>query len=184
MSLSSRVDRAMSQKDGDSVEAFQQKSLEDMGNYRVTFGRSHVGKSFLEMWQNEKTWVKWFVRTYGDSQKDEHRKMISFVEKMVQQHEQDQGLPPLTGDEPHQGIVQPRCKGHPKSKAAPTAPQMQGDHMTVMSEDPMDPWDVMEPMTLGHQAEGLQEEVMGLQNRMTSMENALTEILSLIRPSQ
>ena len=85
MNLSSRIDRVLSLSSPDGVAAFEQKSLEDMGNCRVSFGKAHMGKSFLEMWENEKHWVKWFVRTYANSQKEEHRKMIIYVEKMVQQ---------------------------------------------------------------------------------------------------
>lgn len=109
MSLSSRVERVLSQNSPDSVEAFEMKSLEEMGNNRVSFGRAHVGKSFLEMWETEKNWVKWFIRTYADSQKEEHRKMVIYVERMVQQQEAEQGLPPMDMPEPQQGIVQPRC---------------------------------------------------------------------------
>lgn len=156
-----------------------------MGNHRVSFGRAHVGKSFLEMWENEKAWVKWFIRTYADSQKEEHRKMVIYVEKMVQQHETDQGLPPLDLPEPHQGIVQPRCKGYPKAKAVPaTASNMPADVMTVMSEDLNDPWDVMEPMNREFHQDPLPEEVQALQTRVLSIESALTEILSLMRPAQ
>ena len=43
--------------------------------------------------------------------------------------------------------------------------------MTVMREDPYDPWDVMGPVHMGHQ------------NCVVSIENALSEILSLIRPA-
>eukprot|EP00435_Cladocopium_sp_Y103_P003138 s2545_g1.t1 len=96
MSLASRVDRVLSQSSPDSLEMFKQKSLEEMGTYRMAFGKVLVGKLYLEVWQNEKTWVKWFCRIYGDSQKEEHPKMLHFVEKMVQQHEQDHGLPDLT----------------------------------------------------------------------------------------
>ncbi|CAL1133447.1 unnamed protein product [Cladocopium goreaui] len=132
------------------------------------------------MWETEKAWVKWFIRTYADSQKEEHRKMVIYVERMVQQHETDQGLPPLDLPEPHQGIVQPRCKGYPKAKAAPaTASNMPADVMTVMSEDLNDPWDVMEPMTREFHQDPLPEEVQALQTRVLSIENALTEILSL-----
>ena len=56
--------------------------------------------------------------------------------------------------------------------------------MTVMSEDPNDPWDVMEqihtvPVTMQYQ-----EDMNAMQNRVLAVENALTEILSLLRPGQ
>ena len=87
-----------------------------------------------------------------------------------------------TRQSPNKGLSS-RCKGFPKAKAAP-ASALNGPvvTMTVMSEDPFDPWDVMEPMT-SHQQNHLQEEDQELQNRVVSIENALSEILSLIRPA-
>ena len=61
---------------------------------------------------------------------------------------------------------------------------MPADVMTVMSEDLFDPWDVMEPMTREVHRDPLPEEVQALQTRVLSIENALTEILSLMRPTQ
>ena len=176
MSLASRVDRVLAQTSPDSVEAFEMKTLEDMGNYRVTFGKAHVGKSFSEMWENEKSWMKWFIRTYSDSQRDEHPRLFIYVEKMVQKHEAENGLPEI-----QQGVVMPRCKMQPKAKCQPsTMTQGQIDAMTVMSEDPNDPWDVMEQIPMS----SYQEEMLSMQNRVCVMENAVNEILSPLRPAQ
>ena len=174
MSLATRVDRVMAQTSPDSVEAFETKTLEEMGNYRVAFGKAHVGKSFSEMWETEKSWMKWFIRTYSDSHRDEHRKLIIYVEKMVQKHEVENGLPEI-----QQAVVMPRCKMQPKAKSQRSQmTQAQIDAMTVMSEEPLDPWDVMEPTTSIH------EDMISMQNRVCAMENAVTEILSLLRPAQ
>ena len=175
----------MAQTSPDGVAAFEQKTLEEMCNCRIAFGKAHVGKSYLEMWETEKGWMKWFIRTYSDSHREEHRKLIIYVEKMVQQLEIDNGLPTLEETETQQGIVQPRCKVLPKAKAsAYMTNQAHLDAMTVMSEDPNDPWDVMEqihtvPVTMQYQ-----EDMNAMQNRVLAVENALTEILSLLRPGQ
>ena len=185
MSLASRVDRVMAQMSPDGVAAFEQKTLEEMGNNRIAFGKAHVGKTYLEMWENEKAWMKWFIRTYSDSQREEHRKLIIYVEKMVQQHEIDNGLPPLEESETQQGIVQPRCKVLPKAKAsAHMMNHATTDAMTVMSEDPNEPWDVMEPIHTMPMNLQYQEDMNVMQNRVLAVENALTEILSLLRPGQ
>ena len=185
MSLASRMDRVMAQTAPDGIAAFEQMTLEEMGNCKIAFGKAHVGKSYLEMWEQEKSWMKWFIRTYSDSQREEHKKLIIYVEKMVQQLEISNGLPTLEETETQQGIVQPRCKVHPKAKAsAHMTNQAHFDAMTIMSEDPNDPWDVMEqihtmPVTMQHQ-----EDMNAMQNRVLAVENALTEILSLLRPGQ
>eukprot|EP00435_Cladocopium_sp_Y103_P038133 s1537_g10.t1 len=130
--------------------------------------------------------VKWFCRTYGDSQKEEHRKVLIYIEKMVQQHEIDQGLPALSSTERQQGMVQPRCKGHPKAKASPVPmTHLTEDGMIVMSEEIEDPWDVMGQVYTRTPLETQrQEEIQALQSRVLSMESTLTEILGLLRRNQ
>jgi len=185
MSLASRVDRVMAQTSPDGVAAIEQKTLEEMGNCKIAFGKAHVGKSYLEMWETEKGWMKWFIRTYSDSHREEHRKLIIYVEKMVQQLEIDNGLPTLEETETQQGVVQPRCKVLPKAKAsAHMTNQAHVDAMTVMSEDPNDPWDVMEQIHTMPVTTQFQEDMNAMQNRVLAVENALTEILSLLRPGQ
>ena len=104
--------------------------------------------------------------------------MVIYVERMVQQQEAEQGLPLMDMPEPQQGIVQPRCKGYPKAKPAPASSNnVPVDMMTVMR-------DVMEPLNRERHQDPLPEEVQALQTRVLSIENALTEILSLMRPSQ
>ena len=66
MSLSSRIDRVL-QGNPEGLEAFQQLSLAEMAETRVTFGKTHVGKTYEELWNQEKGWIKWFCKTYQDS---------------------------------------------------------------------------------------------------------------------
>ena len=66
MCLSNRLDRVLAQGSGESVEAFRQLSVEEMGQHKVTFGKSHIGKTYAdyaEMWQQEKGWIRWFSKT-------------------------------------------------------------------------------------------------------------------------
>jgi hypothetical protein len=185
MSLSSRFDRIMAKTSDDSLDLFQQLTTQEMGAAKVTFGKAHMGRTFMEMWLEEQSWIKWFIRTYSDSQKVEHRKFLIFAEKMISIHEQEHNLPPMESME--QGVVLPRCKGQPKAKAsAAMAPFMS---METSSNIGTEQWDVMDPEDLlAHNARGLYEDphlesIEALQARMLHVESALMEILQHVRPT-
>ena len=182
MSLSSRVDRVL-QGNPEGIQEFQKLSLAEMSETRVTFGKTHVGKTYEEVWQSEKGWVKWFCKVYGDSGKEEHKKFLIFVERKVERLELENELAPLQ-QTVEQGIVMPRSKAMPKAKATAAHPAEASAlaESLVMSEGIWDPWEEMEPETIPVGAQQT-EAVEALQHRVLNIENALTEILTLIRPS-
>eukprot|EP00435_Cladocopium_sp_Y103_P042518 s19_g11.t1 len=178
MSLASRLDRVMAQGSSESLEAFKKLSIAEMGEHKVTFGKTHCGKTYSHMWQAEKGWVRWFSKTYGTSDKEEHRKMLVFIEAMIAQHEEFYEMEPIPEAEKQQ-VVAPKAKMMPKSKAAPM-PAMSVATDVSEEVEPWDPWDVMGPpdqsmpMTYTPQ----QEIIDALQCRVLTVENALNEILS------
>jgi len=181
MSLSSRIDRVL-QGNPEGIEAFQQLSLAEMAETRVTFGRTHVGKTYEELWNQEKGWIKWFCKTYQDSTKEEHRKLLIYVEGKVECLELEHELPTLETPTVQQGIVRPRSKAMPKAKSASTPPtETETVDDTNISEEIWEPWDVTLPMN-GAEMISQQENIGALQVRVLNIENALTEILTLIRP--
>jgi hypothetical protein len=185
MSLSSRFDRVMTKAVDDSVDQFQQLTVQEMGDAKITFGKAHMGRTYLEMWLEEQNWIKWFIRTYSDSQKVEHRKLLIYVEKMISAHELEHKLPPM--ESMTQGVVMPRCKGQPKAKASTAVDPFM--FMEASSNIGTEQWDVMDPEeTLAHNARGLDEDphlesIEALQARMLHVESALMEILQHVRPA-
>ena len=181
MSLSKRLDRIMAQEENEGIDQFRLLSLDEMLATKVTFGRVHVGKTYGEVWDREKGWVRWFSKTYGDSKKVEHMKMLTFIERMVDSHEATHNLPVM--DETQQGVILPRCKAQPKSKSMAAPAQECPVHeipVDVMEEFMEDPWDVTDrPAMLTSQA----EHINALESRVAGMENALTEILGHLRSS-
>eukprot|EP00435_Cladocopium_sp_Y103_P019643 s813_g4.t1 len=175
----------------DSVEAFKLLSLEEMGEHRITFGKTHVGRKYSEIWETEKGWVKWFSKVYAESQKDEHRKVLAYIEAMVTQHEATYELSPLQDTGTQQQVIAPKAKMGPKSKAAP-APAMSVTTEISEEADSWDPWDVMGDVMHNypnHTAQPVhvtsyQQEINdALQSRILNVENALTEILNHVRQS-
>ena len=120
---------------------------------------------------------------YVDSGKEEHKKFLIFVERKVERLELENELAPLQ-QTVEQGIVMPRSKAMPKAKATAAHPAEASAlaESLVMSEGIWDPWEEMEPETIPVGAQQT-EAVEALQHRVLNIENALTEILTLIRPS-
>jgi hypothetical protein len=70
----------------------------------------------------------------------------------------------------------------PKAKSASTPPtETETVDDTNISEEIWEPWDVTLPMN-GAEMISQQENIGALQVRVLNIENALTEILTLIRP--
>ena len=184
MSLSNRLDRMLSSNTAADLDQFRQMTVQEMGQAKVTVGKTHMGRTFSEVWTEERTWAKWFTKAYQDSQKVEHQKFLIYVDKMVSEHEQTLGLPQM--ETSRQEIVQPRCKTAPKAKAA-SRPAQVSPWMDTVSDFGTDPWDVMDPESLveggtliSHEEHNTQN-IEDLQQRMMHVEGALMEILNHVR---
>ena len=76
MSLIERLQKVSQNHENEEfVETFKSKPLEDMGQYPVTFGKTHLGKPYIEVWTSQMPWLKWFIKTYEKSTKVEHQKL-------------------------------------------------------------------------------------------------------------
>ena len=152
----------------DELEAFKALSFEDQCHSVVTFGKSHVGKKFLEVWHQEPSWLQWVLKTYEGSTKLDHLKLFHFVQVMLEQEER--GLTPK---------IDPKSNARPKAKAKSSCrlphPEVPVEtHLTT--EEDEEPWDITSHQPIQH------EEIEALQTRMLNVENTLIEILTLLRP--
>jgi hypothetical protein len=50
-----------------------QYSLDQLETTCINFGKTHQGKSFNHMWNQEQAWVPWFTQHYSKSRKPEHQ---------------------------------------------------------------------------------------------------------------
>ena len=164
MSLAHRLDRAMKNQAEDGLKDFQALSAVEMGETCLAFGKAHAGRRFSEIWELEQGWVNWFVKTYSNSSKIEHRKMLIYVERKVEEIEHLNQMEPLTNPS-SQAILQPKSKASAKARANPRPPWELASNTSGIS----DPWDAVD------------ETVEALQGRMMSVENALTEIMNHLR---
>ena len=179
MSLADRSDRVLERSQtyaqGDSLEEFKSLSFEEKCQQTVTFGKTHVGKTYLDMYHHEPKWMKWFLRTYETSQKLDHLKLRHFVQIMVEQEEKGETPPTMTMTEPsHQMPMFAKAKARPRD---PTSSHRLHEEMTLHQE--MEP--EADEWSLASVNPESNEMITALQVRMGHVENAMTEILNHIR---
>ena len=80
-------------------------SLQDLMEKKISFGKAHHGKTFEEVWQNEQTWVSWFVNRFANSTKAEHVIFLKFVELKVERAEITGAAVPLTSQKEVEKIL-------------------------------------------------------------------------------
>ena len=138
-------------------ESIDHLTLEQLKAEKVKFGKSHMGKSYAEVWETAPDWVRWFFNHYHTSQNVEHRKVIKFIKMMIEEGES------MTATGVNQMPVMPKAKATPKSlMAAPKSRPM--SHTDGPIEE------------MPHQSMHYMEE------RMANLENALNQILVHLTP--
>ena len=104
-------------------------------------------------------------------------KVLAYMEKALDQYEKTHNMVPLKNPEDLQGVILPKSKCMPKSRAMP-AHQIPVE-VAEDEIDPLDPWDVMDTSSTSHVAST--EMIDALQVRVLNMEGALAEILGHLR---
>lgn len=161
MSLSSRFDRVVTRQRAVSLTEFRQMSMDEMDACTVGFGKTHLGKTYLEVWERERSWRRFIINKYATSD------MIHYFQMKIERLELELALPEMESEE-EQNVIPPKAKAKAKAYAAP--------HETPipdMASETSETWDVM-PDTENQAVEVLQ-------NRMYQMENVMQEILTHMR---
>ena len=167
-----RVQQAQEPAPNSELEVFKALPFEEQCHTAVAFGKAHLGKKFLDVWHQELRWLQWVLKNYEDSKKVEHLKLFHFVQVMLEQEET--GNPTKPVHKGYQASPKPKAKG----QSSHHMPEV-GNHAEVIHHVPEEDeelWDI----TSNHQVQG--EAIEALQARMLHVENALTEILTLLRP--
>ena len=71
-------------QDSVTAEDVKKMTLEELAKEEITFGKTHVGTPFPEMFLNH-GYTDWFVGTYHDSPKPAHMKYVRYVELRLDQ---------------------------------------------------------------------------------------------------
>lgn len=148
-------------------EAIDHIPLSVLKEEKMSFGKTHVGKTFLDVWNSSPEWTKWFLQHYQSSSKLPHRKMIRFIKLMIEETE-SQGDEIQQAPVPHSTQAAPKTMMiRPKAKPMPMTPNPTGEQPTVDT-----PWVPSEEQT----------EIQILQARMGGLESALHQILQHLVP--
>ena len=116
----------------------------------IAFGKAKVGQTFEEVLMDQ-SWTKWFVKTYENSPKLEHRQFLRYVSLKVEDNQSSKG------------------SAMPKKMNPNLCPSAQTSSPLTMAQPvTSDPWDAEE-----HHL----EEILARQDlRMTRIEQALSSI--------
>ena len=167
-----RIQQAQDPTLSNELEVFKALSFEDQCHTAVAFGKAHLGKKFLDVWHQEPRWLQWVLKNYEDSKRVEHLKLFHFVQVMLEQEET--GSMPKPVNKGYQASPKPKAKGKSSHHMPETENHAEAIHH--VTEEDKELWDI----TSNHQVQG--EVIEALQARMLHVENALTEILTLLRP--
>ena len=152
----------------ETPEEIDHLSIEELKLEVMTFGKTHLGRTYEDVWNSSPEWTQWFLQHYQKSSKLAHRKMIRYIKLKIEAMEEN----PTPG---RQSPVLP--KGHAAPKAMPLRTKAKAQPSTMMSPEGMEP-PPEEPWVASENAQ-----ISSLQERMGLMENALHQILAHLAPA-
>lgn len=177
--LQTRFKAAMKSMDNlDKEEDWLAMDISELQHRTIKFGKSKYGQEYHEV-SKDTGYCAWFIGSYLTSHKPEHREFIHYLRLHTEMIEAAIGTPRGQGQhttESNMSIAatRPRSKGYPKTKAKAKAmsskesgPQFQMDS----EEDYPDMEDWAQVLTEPN------DQVAELQDRMTSMETAMNQIM-------
>ena len=122
----------------------------------------------MEVWQTDQVYVEWFLQRFSTSLKPEHRSFMQFIEGKISHLEEMGQTIPKSGSEAMSAPQRTPPLTFTKSNAAPRP----SSRLVEMDEEETPSVEIV-----SH----LETEMDSLQERMTSLETAMSEILHYIR---
>ena len=86
-SLSDRWSKLELKSTEEFLPEFGQYSIIELGDTVVTWGTTHKGRRFQEVWCEHQSYVKWFLDHYSKSTKLDHQKFIFFIQLKIERLE-------------------------------------------------------------------------------------------------
>ena len=69
------------------TESVDHLSLDELKVETVKFGKSHMGKTYTEVWETSQDWVQRFLGHYQSSKNAEHKKVIRLIKLKIEEAE-------------------------------------------------------------------------------------------------
>ena len=152
-----RLQRVQAEMPSQETEDIDHMTLEMLQTGKVRFGKAHQGKSYVEVWETAPDWIRWFLGHYQESKDVEHKKVIRFIKLKIEETE------PSGVETTQPAPVKAKAKAAPKILAA-SAKSRPAPHPDACPEEPTS------------------AEMCNLQARMSSLEQALHQILVHLTP--
>ena len=184
MSLALRLQRVQ-QKVQVEMPHLDNLSLHQLESQVIDFGKTHVGKTYQEVWEKEQPWVTWFVQHFPNSTKKNHRAFLYYVNLKVERAELT-GEPVMVGPSETDLVANLSTTGKESGKSLPKAkakamearpkayPKTEHalEFEDLIQEDPeLDETDLFEMVGAP------QPDVSHLEQRMLHLETALTRVI-------
>ena len=152
---------------------FDHLSLKDLEESTIDFGQTHRGKTYLEMWNRHQDWIGMFVNHSQKSGKENHQKVIHFIQLKIERAE-------LTGEgiPQHAGPKMSHMKPKMKAKVACRKQQMPAEIPIPEMEEEGDLFEFLPEAEMDAQSVALMENVQLPENRVDQMEAVLSRILA------
>ena len=153
---------------------FNHMSMADLEESIVTFGQTHRGKSYLEVWEKHQDWIGWFLSHFENSGKEEHQRMIHFIKCKIERAElTGEGVPTGTGSKDI------KLKPKMKAKAMPMKAQASAGEVPIPEMlDEEDPFEFLTEAEMDSRSVAPIDQVGPLESRVNQMEAVLGRILA------
>ena len=159
-----------------------QLTLSELKTEVVSFGQKHAGETFETAWEDQ-NWINFIVAKYGTSKVLSHRRLIRFMELMVEQHERTSTrvpvLPPpesVAGGYALIGELSGRRSIRAKAKAMSTVPSGVTEPIPL-DQDEEQEFEMFNQGTTATTPFHQDPEFTALQDRILNMENALGRVI-------
>ena len=162
-----RLAKAQASLPQETPEEIDHLTVEELKMEVMSFGKTHVGRTYEEVWNSSPEWTQWFLQHYQKSGKLAHRKMIRYIKLKIESMEED----------PIQGHQAPVMQSHAAPKTMPLRPKAKAQPNPTMPSEGMEQM-IEEPWVASENAQ-----IMSLQERMGMKENALHQILTHLAPN-
>ena len=163
-----------------------QLTLSELKTEVVSFGQKHAGETFETAWEDQ-SWINFMVAKYGTSKVLSHRRLIRFVELMVEQHERTSTrvpvLPPpesVAGGYALIGELSGRRSIRAKAKAMSTVPSGVTEPIPL-DQDEEQEFEMFNQGTTATTPLHQDPDFTALQDRILNMENALGRVINTWR---
>lgn len=158
----------------DTMEELAKLSFDELQNRVIRFGEAKVGQKYHEIVNWDPGYCKWFLRKYGDSEKEEHKEFSYFLSLWIERMETN-----LEWEKERNIVHQRTPSGKEGGKKS-----MDKKKDKARASSPAASWDVFSDpdCDLDQQAKEIQDYELKMTNaRLDRLENAVLQMVHQVQ---